>query len=249
VGADIVWNFSMPRLGQDPVYFGQGLSADRLVAFAPSCGSCTLDQRIPAYVSEGLRRFHHLSVRDRNTARIVEQASGRNPVIICDPSFHMWEKVQTTTDFGRHGRYILVYLLPGHATQALVSEILALKSKVRLPVYAVYYRHQWADRNIMKCDPFQWLELIRGARYVVTNTFHGTIFAALCRANVVLELNDAIRNKTEDLVQASGLSTKAFGGQFSLMELFDKPIDFDRVFSYVRSEVEVARAYLDKALR
>src|SRR5690606_7850257 len=106
----------------------------------------------------------------------------------------------------------------------------------------------WADRNIIACDPFQWMDKIRHARYFITNTFHGTIFGAFHRSTFAVEMNDAIRNKTMELVQASGLSDRQVDGQSNLRKSLETVSDFDHVFSFIRREAAAARDFLEQAL-
>jgi hypothetical protein len=249
VGADIVWNFKMRRLGQDPVYFGEGLKTDRLIAFAPSCGPCSVEDSIPEYVSNGLPRFHHISVRDENTARIVEKVCGPKPEVICDPTFHVAEAVTRCRANGPRGEYILVYLLPGqHTSATLIAQICALRAQTGLPIHAVLYRHDWADRNTMSCDPFQWLQAMCGARYVFTNTFHGAIFSVLLRTNFVLELNDLVRSKTEDMARNMGICSRLFDEGCKLEEVLASGIDYQRALDYVDLEARRAISYLSESL-
>lgn len=249
VGADIVWNFKLQNLGKDPVFFGEGLSADKLIAFAPSCGACTVDDDIPEYVSQGLGRFDSLSARDPNTAEIVKKASGRSAEVICDPTFHIIDQIDDFPNRDQRRDFILVYLLPGQFTsQRLIKQVQALSSQTKLPVYSVLYRHEWADKNIIKCDPFQWLDLIRNASYVVTNTFHGTIFSILTKANFVLEYNAAIRSKTERMVLGAGLASRVVTPDSDLSVMLEAEIDYDKAFSYFRSEASKALSYLSEAL-
>lgn len=248
IGADIVWNFKNPNLGHDPVYFGEGISTDRLIAFAPSCGACSAKDKIPEYVSRGLVSFDALSARDPNTASMVSRAIGGSAQVICDPTFHMVDRIDDFPVCHKGSNFILVYLLPGQTSVALIQKVRELSVKTGFPVYAVLYRHKWADKNIINCGPFEWLDLIRNASYVVTNTFHGTIFSILTKANFVLEYNELIISKTERMVSDAGLSGRVFSPECDLGVMFDAEIDYELAFSYFRSEAKEALAYLSKAL-
>jgi len=249
VGADIVWNFKSKNLGMDPVYFGEGLSTDRLIAFAPSCGACSVDDIIPEYASKGLESFDSISARDPNTAQVVEKACGRRPPVICDPTFHIIDQIQDFPNEDQRRDFILVYLLPGHHTsERLIQQALALSAKTGLPIYAVLYRQKWADKNIIHCGPFEWLDLIRNATFVITNTFHGAIFSILTKASFVLEYNELIRSKTERMISDAGLDARVFTEDSDLSAIFEVEIDYDRAFSYFRSEASKALSYLSDAL-
>ncbi len=87
VESDIVWNFKNRFLGQDPVYFGKYLEGLKLISYAPSFGNVSIRDSGPEYVIHGLKSFSSISVRDTNSAEIVETIVGIKPNIVLDPTF------------------------------------------------------------------------------------------------------------------------------------------------------------------
>ncbi|MFT4901576.1 MAG: hypothetical protein ACI81V_000850 [Lentimonas sp.] len=246
VGADIVWNYQMKRLGCDPVYFGACVNTRRLIAFAPSAGSCSPAGEIPDYVSQNLPNFNAISVRDANTAELVKKAIGAEVPVLCDPTFHLkgFVRSHATPRQPQRDERILVYLLHGLASPELIRQVRALSAQTGLPIHAVLYGYSWADENIMDLDPFEWIEAIRHARYFVTNTFHGTVFSLLTAANVVVELNDAIFNKTHALLEGVSFGGRLFVADSQLAELFSNQLPTDRVDAYLNQEAKRSEAYL-----
>lgn len=250
VGADIVWNFKLQYLGQDPVYFGEGIRTKNLIAFAPSCGSCTVDDCVPEYVRQGLMRFDAISVRDPTSARIVRQLTGGNPLVICDPTFHLdldgMPEGEVKIPKGK--KYILVYIIPSLVSRELTQYILLLKRLENIPIYSIYYRHNWADCNIMNADPFAWVRIIKEAEFVITNTFHGTIFSFLQRKNFIVEMNEAIRSKTQEMLIASGLADRIFNPRHPRGLEIRSEIDYGNVGRFIEKERLKAERYLISAL-
>ncbi|MGA1204690.1 MAG: polysaccharide pyruvyl transferase family protein [Opitutales bacterium] len=243
VGSDIVWNF---QLRNDPAYFGVGLPGDRLVAFAPSCGNCRIEGEIPGYVGEGLARFHRLSARDERTSELVRRTTGRECPIVCDPTYHMaGHPVLQPTD---KEPFILVYLLPGNTSEEMIQQVRKLSHDTGLPVHAVYYRHMWADRNIMSCDPFEWIRLISRAAFVVTNTFHGTLFSILTEANFVLEYSPLSEAKTRGVMTDCRLQERVFGQGSDLGLMKSARTDYAPARACMAERSRAARSYLQEAL-
>ncbi|MBQ8751630.1 MAG: polysaccharide pyruvyl transferase family protein, partial [Clostridia bacterium] len=87
VGADEV--FSLEN-GVNPMMYGHGITAPRLVAYAPSFGQ-TDTERIRRFgcerlIASGLTGFTALSVRDRGSQAVVKELTGREVPLVCDPA-------------------------------------------------------------------------------------------------------------------------------------------------------------------
>ena len=218
------------------------------MAFSPSCGNCQLEKGIPDYVGTGLSRFDALSARDARTAQLVREASGQSCRTLCDPTFLLRSCPQVQDPAEGKRDYILVYMLAELCSPELVEEIKALRTREGIPVHAVYYRHMWADRNIMSCSPFEWIRLIKNARYVITNTFHGFMFSVMAQANFAMEYSSMSESKTRDLVERFRLKERVFQSGMKLDGMLARMPDFTPAAAALDSESLVAENYLDEAI-
>ena len=246
VGADIVWNYKMPELGRDPVYFGEGVGSTKLISFAASCGDCSPSEPVPEYVSEGLSRFSAISVRDENSATIVKTASSRDSTVLCDPAFHL-----PLTGFSPPSPekpYVLVYLIPKLHSKELQQQVSEYARKNGLWIISCYHRHYWADEMRMEIEPDEWLRLIAGASLVVTNTFHGSIFSIRLHSNFIIEYNPAIQMKTEGMIKRMGLETRVFSVGSSVETLASSEINYSAADEFMARESDKARNWLAEAL-
>src|SRR5690606_3808547 len=180
VGSDIVWNFKDPFLGSDPIYFGQGLDGTRLISYAPSFGNISISDSLPDFVSRGIKNFEKISVRDTNSAEIIKNISGVEPETVLDPTFLIdpspFERVVS-----RPHPYLLVYAY--HLREHEIRSAKAFAKQRGLQTVAVGYRCDWADKNVIALGPFEWLGYFKNASYVLTSTFHGTIFSLKYQKN------------------------------------------------------------------
>src|SRR5688572_26489918 len=85
VGSDEVWNFHHPWYGGCPLFFGSGLRADRLTAYAGSFGNYDAAEGLGPEWAERLRRFAAISVRDENSRALVATALTQEPELVLDP--------------------------------------------------------------------------------------------------------------------------------------------------------------------
>lgn len=245
VGSDIVWDFKLPYLGHDPVYFGEGVNTQRLVAFAASCGTVGPGDPIPDYVRQGLARFSSISVRDRNTQNMVTKAGYSEPQLVGDPTFLFSDEPRPKT---KEADEILCYLIPGICTRSFIDSIIAFSRFTRLPIRAIVYRVPWAHSNDVLSSPFEWWDRIANAKYFVTNTFHGTIFAAIQRARFAVEMNDNIRFKIQRLVTDGGLWGHVFAPGAHLENMLLAETDWSATTAWMNEQAAVGRRFLTTAL-
>jgi hypothetical protein len=227
------------------VYFGDGLNTGKLIAYAPSCGVCTLDDKIPTYAREGLARFAAISVRDENTQAIVRAACGRDVPVVPDPTFSL--------DVGELGQrpdiknYLLVYAF--HPFDPSQAEGIRQYARVRkLKTIAVCYRQDWCDENRIAVGPFEWLGLIENATCVATAMFHGTVFAIKYGKAFAVGMHPAIRNKAEPLLRELGLTSRVMSDGRSFERVLAGEIDYAPVHQRLQQMSEAGLRWLEGAL-
>jgi hypothetical protein len=180
-GSDQVWNVER-RI--NPLFFLLPADPQRsqLISYAASFGTTSIPDSRKSEVSKALRRFHSISVREPSGATIVESLTGTRPAVLCDPvllhggSFYAPLEVPYPTP----PEYILV--LAVGVDQHLDHAISLAKRKLGLPVLHLLCgtpRHasRETDRAILDAGPAEYLYLVRNARLILTNSFHGHAFS------------------------------------------------------------------------
>jgi hypothetical protein len=174
VGSDEVWNFRHPWYGSKPIFFGEGLRTDRLVSYAASFGNHGARDGIDPQWAARLNSFSALSVRDENSLHLVRTGLGIEPQLVLDPCLQFPEAARRNV--AEQG-YALVY---GHGFPEWLQKALRnWSNRHGAPLLSVGYVNDWADEQRAHAGPFEFAELVAGARAVITNFFHGCIFALL----------------------------------------------------------------------
>ena len=73
-----------------------------------------------------------------------------------------------------------------------------------LKLVSIGYRNDWADENWIDADPFEFAQAIAQASAVVTNFFHGCVFALLNEKPFACAVSPYRMNKVRDLTAAVG---------------------------------------------
>jgi len=247
VGSDIVWNYELPFLGRDPVYFGDGLESKKWISYAPSFGAVDCETSIiPDYVVRGLKKFSHISVRDENSKCLVKKACEKDAKVVLDPTFLLdtrgMEKAIKTKD-----EFLLVYAYS--LRESDIKQVKGFASQNNLKVVAVGYSQPWADLNIINLGPFEWIGYFNKASYVLTSTFHGTLYSLKYKKNFITSNNKAISNKTKTILAKLGLLDRLTEGQLNFDELYSSGVDYGVVNDLLDPLVDESKKYLLEALR
>lgn len=180
VGSDQVWS---PDWIRAPYFLDFDLPPScRRISLAACCGKPSDDPSYRSYVAQTLSRFDHLSVRNEFTADLVRDTTGRSPTIICDPTIAATMPSAPSPDIPKP--YIFAYVINRKQSNSLAMETLKrLKEKTGLTVVSLPPAEEKgkcllaADLVIDAVTPLEWMGLVANASWLVTDSFHGTVFA------------------------------------------------------------------------
>ncbi len=248
VGSDEVWNLSHPWFGQCPLFYGDGLEAKRLVSYAASFGNYDASWGLEPAWAEKLRNFTSISVRDENSQTIIRNALGFEPEMVLDPCLQFPIRPDDRNMDHVPKAYIAVY---GHNfSEYYAREVRELATRKNLPLISIGYRNDWADEQWLTADPHEFAHFIAGAAGVVTNFFHGCVFALHNTKPFICETSTYRRHKLQ------GLMAK-IGGESHLItedtpaEVYDarlsEPLS-PEITKRINDLRNTSNAYLDRAL-
>lgn len=248
VGSDEVWNLCHPWYGGEELFYGGGVPADKIASYAASFGNQSFSGGLDPQWSERLARFDEISVRDRNSQNIVAAAIGERPPLVLDPVLQFAHLIPTKRQTCDSGRYALVY---GHSFPMwLIQSVTRWAQEQDICLVSVGYENPWADEQRIDAGPLEFAAVVAGSAAVVTNFFHGCVFALVNDKPFVTAPSDYRANKVRDLTEAIGadphLVTEATGAE-AYDHLLRRPLD-PGINSRIASLRRASEGYLDVAL-
>jgi hypothetical protein len=247
VGSDEVWNLRHPWYGGEALFYGDGLKAERLASYAASFGSQPAGTGLEQYWSSRLQRFDAISVRDRNSQALVAQATGRQSPLVLDPCLQFAQLIPKTAP-PAGAPYAIVY---GHGFPAWLQQAIATwASDQGLRLVSIGYHNPWAHEQRIEAGPAEFAAMMAGARAVITNFFHGCVFALVNGKPFVTAPSDYRFNKVRDLVAALGAErhmVSPASGQDDYRQILGDRLDPAIGHSIARLRVQ-SDAYLDHVL-
>lgn len=202
-GSDEIWNVRRKQCADFPIFWGEGLNTNHLISYAPSCNITTQEelQRIK-YTKDAIKKYKAVSVRDKHSKELIETITDKKVQIVLDPTMLLtkedYKKYEEET-YEEHNNYLFIYSYGEKLNNDEIKQIKEIAQKEKLIIIAAGLYIDWADKNI-PASPFEFLNLIRNAKYVITDTFHGTIFSILYNKQFITYSgnNIKINNLLED---------------------------------------------------
>ncbi len=258
IGSDEVFNCLQknPRVGYSKELFGSNNNANKLMSYAGSFGNTTLERLSEHGIAEEIKamllKFDHISVRDSNSGVIVQQLTGKEPSYNLDPVL-IYDFSKETPSVKIQDNYIVVYAYRNRLKDEEINAIkeFAKKKKKRLICLGGY--QEFCDEYI-DASPFELLSYVKNADYVITDTFHGTIFSIINHKQFISFIrkstNGAYGNqeKMTDLLQRLGLSNRGISKPLELEKIIEHPINYNEVEKIRRREIEKTLNYLKNNL-
>lgn len=181
IGSDEVFNCLQknPDVGYSKQLFGAENNANRLITYAASFGNTTLDglgkYNIKEEISQMLSKFDAISVRDNNTKNIIEQLTTKQCITHLDPVF-IYDYPEIDDFKVKIKDYIVVYAYTNRIKKDEAIEIKKFAKKHNKIIVCIGEYQSFCDKYI-SANPFELLAYIKNADYIVTDTFHGTVFS------------------------------------------------------------------------
>lgn len=255
VGSDEVFNClqTNPAVGYSKQLFGEYSQANKVVSYAASAGFTTVEglekYGIRDEVSDMLKNnFDHISVRDENTFDLVKTLTGITPDMHLDPVLvgDFSSKIIEKHDLDK---YVVVYSyeerMSGRTDEA--EAIQRFAHERGLKTVSIGNFQKWTDLKI-EASPFELLGYIKNADYVVTDTFHGTIFSIILGKKFATIIRDSNKQKLSALLKRFSLDNRQLRELSELEGILITPIDFSRADFVRRFEKRKTVDYLFKAI-
>ena len=250
-GSDQVWN---PRaIFKDFEAFLLGTAERKKIAYAASAGNVSLWEPYLKTYWKLLHRFDAISVREQDMQLPTEHLSQKNVEVVLDPTLLLeqrdWCEVEEPAVLEQlpFDGYILVYFLGKNP--AVVQAVRELQAKTGLPVVSLGREINGVKAFRPIAGPSEFLALFHHASYVLTSSFHGTVFSIQYQKPFLVFGNGAYNSRMNTLLEALGLQERMIFSEADLViEKMNRVVHWEQVQLCHAQEKQHSLAFLQKAL-
>lgn len=255
VGSDEVFNClqTNPAVGYSKQLFGKYSQANKVVSYAASAGFTTVEglekYGIRDEVSDMLKNnFDHISVRDDNTFDLVKTLTGITPDMHLDPVLvgDFSSKIIEKHDLDK---YVVVYSYEERMSERTdeAEAIQRFAHERGLKTVSIGNFQKWTDLKI-EASPFELLGYIKNADYVVTDTFHGTIFSIILRKQFATIIRESNKQKLSALLKYFLLNERQIEEISDLGVILEVKVDYHLTDIIFEREKRRTKNYLSKII-
>lgn len=254
IGSDEVFNcLDECWWGYTSQLFGNVPEANSVITYAASCGSTKIEN-VPKSVRDSIgKAFKNVvsfSVRDDNTKSFVNSfgitdiEKNLDPVLIYDFEKELSEV--SIPSLPEHYCIIYSYLYRFYNKEEINSIMNFCKSNNLTPIL-LQGAQSWC-RNLIVCNPFQCLKIFQNADFVITDTFHGTIFSLKFAKKFAVIKRQSNQNKLDDLIRTFNVENHCLNDWDDLRKIYEISVDKENVRKVIHMEHERTIHYLSPHL-
>lgn len=180
-GSDQVWSVFEHTF--NPFYYLDFVTR-RKIAYAPSLGTDQIPEALKEKLRELLSSFDALSARERTSAEQLAELTGRKVDWVADPTIlrgrDNWEEDISRIRLNEKTGYLLCYFLNNRPWYFERAKQIAKQLRLRILLIPSCWDYVNSEYVRRKCTgPLEFVSLIRHADYVLTDSYHGSIFSLL----------------------------------------------------------------------
>lgn len=208
-GSDQIWNTEITK-GFKPAYFLEFGNKDaRRISYAASLGRDDLPEEFVVFYKRYLENFDFISVREEAMKEILKPVTDKPITCVVDPTMLLdketYDKVKIDTKF-KGKDYIYVHFI---GKDEKTYEIADKMSRIlNLPI--VHNREKGLFENELSGQfnerPEQFISVIDNAKYVITNSFHATVFSIIYEKDFITIPHAKRPARMQNLLSKLGLS-------------------------------------------
>lgn len=247
-GSDTI--FCMDEFGfDDGFYANYNCMRGHSVAYAASFGDPTLSEENCKVLNERLQNFKAFGLRENHMVPYVAEHVDVAVRKVVDPTLlHTVEKYDEIAVPERieEEKYLLYYSRRYSPVMEQYAEELAKKNGWKVVEISLRAANaEKGHRMLYAAGVEEFLSLVKHAEYVVTNSFHGMIFAVQYSRPFVIFSREQCNTKIDEVLQLFGLSDHIL---VTGEEKFDHYIDYEAVHKRIEAAREESILYLKKEL-
>ena len=212
-GSDQVWSPAITN-GVSDIYFLKFVDKKvKKVSYAPSVGNV---EQLRPYIEEVkklLKDYAAISVRESDAKQEISRAMNKNIKQVVDPTLLLnredWESLISSNTSSND--YIFAYSVSYSPECTKITNYLSKKEKIDV-VHAEQFKHLYKNvsRTIYTGGPLVFLESIKNAKYVVTSSFHATVFSIIFHKKLIVIPHRKTGIRVIDLLKRCGLDDRCY---------------------------------------
>lgn len=267
-------NYSAVLVGSDQLWLPGNIEADyytlnfvpetvNSIAYATSFGQSSLPKDSVTKAKLFLNKIRHIGVREESGQKLIKEIVGRDVPVVCDPTLLFtgkeWMEIQQKEAIIKEP-YIFCYFLGNNPPHREFAK--RLRDTTGYKIIALTHLDEfiksdegYADENPYDVNPADFLNLIRNASYVCTDSFHCSVFSVLYSRKFFTfrrytrNTKQSTNSRLDTLFKMVGMEGRIMNGDEDIKSVVNKDINYELVHNKLKRVREDSYEYLIKSLQ
>ena len=231
-GSDQIWNENLTG-GKDDWYCFKKVEElhTRVISYGASVGNISHFQNVFELYESNLRNYYRISVREKEVGIFLSKELNKDVQKVIDPTMLIeqstWDELVDKSKYVIKEKYILYYDVEMNSVAMAVAKKIASAKKVKLVHFNESIEMNFRGKYVQQSGPCEFLALIKNAEYIVTSSFHATVFAILFKKKFVTIPHQTTGSRVRCLLEDINLVSRMVCSlnDFSL-DTIDKSINY-----------------------
>jgi len=256
-GSDQIWNPDICDGKFDPIYFGDVIGAQKKVSFASSFGSYRLLAGEEVIIKRYLSGFSSISVREEYAKKMLKSFLKNDIEVVLDPTLCVdktgWLKLSKNREKYREvvkEKYILLYTVGDYRVAEKFIKYYKKKLECKVLWLKLDTRQNLdVDYIINDATPYDFLYLISEADFIITNSFHGTVFSINFNIDFISIKNQKNPERVKDILEKLNLESRLVDSSYTTSQMPCKCIDYSKSNMLLQNLREESLNWIFNALK
>ena len=210
-----------------------------------------------------LNRIQNISMRENRGAEIVRELTGRTVPVLMDPVFALtkqeWEEL-IPVEKPEWENYMFCYFLGANPEHRNAAEKLAAELGLKIVTLRHLDRYvagdeQFGDYAPYDVDPGRFLNILRNAECVCTDSFHGSAFSVIMEKPFVVfdryssTSANSKNSRIDSLCENLNLQGRRYSEDNTLCDVMRRKMDFPKLRESLAAYQQQTLSFLAEALK
>ncbi|MBQ8042981.1 MAG: polysaccharide pyruvyl transferase family protein [Clostridia bacterium] len=252
-GSDQIWNPELTGGLSDVYTLNFNRENIKKITYGASLGNEELLKKYASDFKSKLAGLDLISAREQSVIKPLEEISNKKVEQVVDPTLlqsrEKWDKLISENDTVNLPceKYILVYTLFENDEVTKIANYLSKVTGLKIVHFRKYNAYENELMSLYSKGPVDFVNAFKNAGYVVTNSFHGTVFSLIYERKFYSVLPKERAGRIKDLLGDLELGSRIVQDvqQINLEDEIDYTTTKDKIESLKAKSIEYLKKGID----
>lgn len=238
-GSDQVWNTGIVGELSDAYTLNFGDDKINRISYAASVGNSSIEEKYKQDYKNKLNKINYISVREESAKENLKEILNKNIEVVLDPtlllSMEEWNKrIENKEKINE--KYIFAYMVQENEEYKKIVDYLAKETGLKV----IHFNEEHT------AEPFDFINLIKNAEYVVATSFHATVFSIIFNKKFFIVPHEKTGLRVINLLEKLGIENRVY---YKLQDFENIDYNFETDYEKVKGKLEIEKEKSIKFLK